>query len=531
MTVNDPLLNVALEVPRTEAEGPGVRYAVWVQGCPMRCPGCCNAEMLADRAATPRLASEIADAAIAADVAGVSFLGGEPFAQAAGLAQVARRVRAAGLTVMIYSGFTLDELRAQGRATQALLAETDLLVDGRYEAELRTTERRFVGSTNQVVHHLSDAYATNDKRLDGPNTIEIRLRAGELLLNGWPAMGSSTRLVERRKPAQAPFSENDAEVLRFVDALFNERRWVRPREPVQPSKRLALNAEASRRIARACGRWLVEQGGRPPRTVLRAGERVRGRVWDVDLVESPGLRFGRPTERFWRGALQHLPALSVGAGHRERRRRLRAWVAAADTDTGDWLFYALAWRRVRRVGLPEETRALLERRMCEGSPLLALMQLRPGHPTAPLLRAPMRRVLECSTDAVARAWRELLRTPADPDTAERHAAELNGWLDELDAAGRLDLATPMLQALPALPDPVDPVAETVAALGALRGRQARLYAVGARLTALRDTCAKVRYGDDRYAEAQLYVADYDARFAEQAHRLVSIERGLSGVVG
>src|SRR5262245_54990250 len=55
----DPLLNVGLIVPRTEAEGPGVRFALWVQGCPLRCPGCCNPEMLEDKPATSLRASDV----------------------------------------------------------------------------------------------------------------------------------------------------------------------------------------------------------------------------------------------------------------------------------------------------------------------------------------------------------------------------------------------------------------------------------------------------------------------------------------
>ena len=42
----EPVLSVAQIVPCTEAEGPGRRFALWFQGCPLRCPGCCNPEML-----------------------------------------------------------------------------------------------------------------------------------------------------------------------------------------------------------------------------------------------------------------------------------------------------------------------------------------------------------------------------------------------------------------------------------------------------------------------------------------------------
>src|SRR6059058_3547475 len=42
----EAIVSVAHIVPCTEAEGPGKRFALWFQGCPLRCPGCCNPEML-----------------------------------------------------------------------------------------------------------------------------------------------------------------------------------------------------------------------------------------------------------------------------------------------------------------------------------------------------------------------------------------------------------------------------------------------------------------------------------------------------
>lgn len=195
MAPDGDAIEVAMIVPRTGAEGPGERYAVWVQGCPLRCVGCCNPEMLEFRPADRRSAAELVEAACAADVEGISLLGGEPFAQAGALAPLAEGVRARGLSVMIFSGYTLAELRAQGPAAARLLAATDLLVDGRFDATQRSQRRRFVGSENQVMHFLTSRYSPDDARLTGGNTVELRLRGGELTLNGWPVLGPRTRLV------------------------------------------------------------------------------------------------------------------------------------------------------------------------------------------------------------------------------------------------------------------------------------------------------------------------------------------------
>ena len=201
----EDVLNVAAIIPRTEAEGPGVRFAIWVQGCPMRCKGCCNPEMLqfTPREAIP--AEDLIERACEAGVEGVSFLGGEPFAQARGLARVAEGVRARGLTVMIFSGFTLDELRARAREEEGvrrLLAATDLLVDGRYEASARTLTRRWIGSRNQVLHLLSARYSEDDPRFREQNQVELRLKDGVLTVNGWPRFGARRRLDGARGEAR-----------------------------------------------------------------------------------------------------------------------------------------------------------------------------------------------------------------------------------------------------------------------------------------------------------------------------------------
>lgn len=193
-----PSIAVAMVVPVTEAEGPGRRYALWVQGCPLRCPGCCNPEMLEFAGGERRSVSSLIAEARAAEVEGVSILGGEPFAQAEGLALFAEGVREAGLSVMIYSGYTLAELRGRARdepGVGRLLAACDLLVDGRFEAAQRSVRRRFIGSDNQVLHFLSERYQADDPRLGGGNTVEIRMRGGEITLNGWPVLGARTRLV------------------------------------------------------------------------------------------------------------------------------------------------------------------------------------------------------------------------------------------------------------------------------------------------------------------------------------------------
>src|SRR5437660_3297933 len=147
-------LHIAQIVPCTEAEGPGLRFALWFQGCPLRCPGCCNPEMLpfAGGQSLPLadVLRQVGEAAEQHGVEGITLLGGEPLAHAGGAAALARAVRGLGLSVMVFSGYTLAEARQMSDpAVAELLAHTDILVDGPYLRERPETRRRWIGSANQ----------------------------------------------------------------------------------------------------------------------------------------------------------------------------------------------------------------------------------------------------------------------------------------------------------------------------------------------------------------------------------------------
>jgi anaerobic ribonucleoside-triphosphate reductase activating protein len=185
------VLQIAQIVPVTEAEGPGRRFALWLQGCPLRCPGCCNPEMLPFAGGQTLALGEVLaaiDRATEQGIEGITLLGGEPLAHAVAAAPLARQVQARGLSVMVFSGYTLEEIQVRADAAENdLLAHTDILVDGPYRRELPETRRRWIGSANQRVHFLSSRYRADDPRWLLPNTLEIRLQGAELSVNGFPA--------------------------------------------------------------------------------------------------------------------------------------------------------------------------------------------------------------------------------------------------------------------------------------------------------------------------------------------------------
>ncbi|MEV6956458.1 4Fe-4S single cluster domain-containing protein [Streptomyces sp. NPDC051183] len=186
-------LNVAATRVGTEALGPGVRSALWVQGCPFDCAGCMSPDWIPDRPARQAEPGELA-AELLGDprVGGLTFSGGEPMRQAAGLAEVARLARLArDVSVICFTGYRLEQLRRRppNPGVAELLAAVDVLIDGRYVAAL-DDGRGLRGSSNQRVHHLTRRLTECGYDFaHRPRTAEIAVSGPEAMLIGVPPPG------------------------------------------------------------------------------------------------------------------------------------------------------------------------------------------------------------------------------------------------------------------------------------------------------------------------------------------------------
>ena len=146
------MLNLAGIVEDSIVDGPGIRTTFFAQGCPHRCPGCHNPETWEFGCGT-WIDVETALAAVRSNplCRGVTFSGGEPFAQAKAFAKLARLLKVHGYEVASYSGYTFEELLDGTAEQQELLATIDILIDGPFLLNERSLELNFRGSRNQRI--------------------------------------------------------------------------------------------------------------------------------------------------------------------------------------------------------------------------------------------------------------------------------------------------------------------------------------------------------------------------------------------
>jgi len=157
-------MRIANTVNDSIVDGPGLRFTVFTQGCPHACPGCHNPETH-----DPAGGEEISVEALAQQlkqnplIAGLTLSGGEPFLQAKECARLAREARALGHNVWTYTGFLYERMLAANQPDwNALLAETDVLVDGPYVEGEHSYNLRFRGSRNQRLIDVPESRARGE---------------------------------------------------------------------------------------------------------------------------------------------------------------------------------------------------------------------------------------------------------------------------------------------------------------------------------------------------------------------------------
>ena len=144
-------IQIAGTVNDSIVDGPGLRFAVFTQGCIHHCPGCQNPETH-DPAGGKEEDTAVLIARMKKNplLSGLTLSGGDPMEQGAACAELARAAHGAGLNVWTYTGYTWEQLLQENDAEKmALLRETDVLVDGPFILSQRSLELDFCGRKNQ----------------------------------------------------------------------------------------------------------------------------------------------------------------------------------------------------------------------------------------------------------------------------------------------------------------------------------------------------------------------------------------------
>ena len=146
--------------PNSIVDGTGVRQVFWLAGCPHHCEGCHNPQTWNRMAGEEVHPVDVAHKAMKSPY-NVTFSGGEPFLQAKELLNVVDILKNAGKNIWIYTGFTYEEL-VEDMYALSILANIDVLVDGKFVKDLADPTLKFRGSSNQRIIDVQKSLANKE---------------------------------------------------------------------------------------------------------------------------------------------------------------------------------------------------------------------------------------------------------------------------------------------------------------------------------------------------------------------------------
>lgn len=155
-------IRIAGTVNDSIVDGPGIRFAIFTQGCPHHCEGCHNPhthDFEAGELVTLESLLEKIKAYPFLD--GVTYSGGEPFCQAEQLYKLGVEIKKLGMNIVTYTGYTFEYLTEHANSQNfynELLSVTDYLVDGPFELDKRNILLKFKGSSNQRIINVKKSF-------------------------------------------------------------------------------------------------------------------------------------------------------------------------------------------------------------------------------------------------------------------------------------------------------------------------------------------------------------------------------------
>lgn len=163
--VDDDKIRIAGVIKESTVDGPGFRYVIFTQGCPHHCEGCHNPEthdMNGGKLESIKtLAEDITKNPL---LKGITLSGGEPFMQAKKLAKLLSLIDLKRYSVMTYTGFKYEYLINNANDDNGyleLLKLTDVLIDGKFMKDLKSSSAKFRGSTNQRAINVKSSLKEN----------------------------------------------------------------------------------------------------------------------------------------------------------------------------------------------------------------------------------------------------------------------------------------------------------------------------------------------------------------------------------
>ena len=161
-----PQIRVAGFIKESIVDGPGIRFVIFCQGCPHNCKGCHNPSTHSFEGGNLFSPEEIVKTIDENPLLqGVTFSGGEPLCQVDGFLKLGKLVKDRKLHLLIYTGFTIEELEERVKVEdnlRELLMLADHLVEGRYVEKKRNISLMYRGSENQRIIDMEEYFRTGE---------------------------------------------------------------------------------------------------------------------------------------------------------------------------------------------------------------------------------------------------------------------------------------------------------------------------------------------------------------------------------